>query len=220
VSPVTGDDCGVLTPPDGGFGDDPNAPYEQILNVMANPAQDPNDPNFDPTAGVYVGGDNFDPTNPGNQLSGDDAWAALQNGQPLMFHPPNGDWETISSVDDLNAYLYTQQQQPTDTSGDGPPPVDGGDGPAPPDPSQIPQLDPTQGNLQLGAGMDDNGPSDQVMVLQQRLNAAGFNVGTPDGQFGPQTQAALQAFQSAQGLDADGVAGPATMAALNQIGQN
>jgi peptidoglycan hydrolase-like protein with peptidoglycan-binding domain len=67
--------------------------------------------------------------------------------------------------------------------------------------------------------MGDSGPSDSVTVLQQRLNAAGFNVGEPDGQFGPTTQAALQQFQAAQGLTADGVAGPATMAALNQIGQ-
>ena len=94
-------------------GDDPNAAYEQILNIMANPAQDPNSPSYDPTAGLYVAAPNFDPANPGQQLSGDDAFGALSQGQPIYFHPPNGDWETISSLDDLNAYLYTQEQQPS-----------------------------------------------------------------------------------------------------------
>ncbi|HEY4000751.1 MAG TPA: hypothetical protein VGO93_17920, partial [Candidatus Xenobia bacterium] len=111
VSPVTGDDCGVLVPTgDGGF-EDQNAAWLAILNTMANPAQDQNDPSYDATAGLYASYDNFDPQNPGQQLSGNDGFAALSTGQPIVFHPPNGDWETISSLDDLNAYLYTQEQR-------------------------------------------------------------------------------------------------------------
>jgi hypothetical protein len=110
VSPVTGDPIGSLQPPDGGFGD-PNAVYQQMLDSMATPPQDPNDPSFDPTAGLYVATPNFDPTNPGDHMSGDDAFSALGSGQPIYFHPPNGDWEQISSLDDLNAYLYTQELQ-------------------------------------------------------------------------------------------------------------
>ncbi|MEJ1158581.1 peptidoglycan-binding domain-containing protein [Prosthecomicrobium sp. N25] len=47
-----------------------------------------------------------------------------------------------------------------------------------------------------------------VRILQGRL-------GVPaDGDFGPATEKALKAFQSAHGLSADGIAGPDTFAAL------
>lgn len=62
--------------------------------------------------------------------------------------------------------------------------------------------------LQVG----DTGPG--VVALQQRLTAAGYYQGTVDGTFGPQTEAAVLAFQQAQGLTLDGIAGPATLAAL------
>lgn len=65
--------------------------------------------------------------------------------------------------------------------------------------------------LQIGS----QGPD--VNRLQQALNAAGFNCGTPDGVFGPNTQAQVEAFQAAKQLGVDGVAGPATMAALGLI---
>ena len=48
VSPVTGDPCGELTPPgDGGFSD-PNAAYEQVLNVMASPGSGSQRPQLRP----------------------------------------------------------------------------------------------------------------------------------------------------------------------------
>lgn len=54
-----------------------------------------------------------------------------------------------------------------------------------------------------------------VTTLQTKLNAAGFNVGTPDGNFGPGTQTAVVNFQKAKNLTpADGIVGPATWAAL------
>lgn len=45
-----------------------------------------------------------------------------------------------------------------------------------------------------------------VFLLQATLNEWNFGTGKPDGQFGPKTQAALNAFKEYKGLPADGVA--------------
>ncbi|WP_327727172.1 DUF2272 domain-containing protein [Streptomyces sp. NBC_00487] len=52
-----------------------------------------------------------------------------------------------------------------------------------------------------------------VATLQSLLNGKGHSVDV-DGSFGPQTLAAVKAFQSASGLSADGQVGPKTKAAL------
>lgn len=65
--------------------------------------------------------------------------------------------------------------------------------------------------LQIGATGAD------VKRLQEALNAAGYNVGRPDGAFGKNTQAAVKAFQAAKHLGVDGVAGVITKAALGII---
>ena len=54
-----------------------------------------------------------------------------------------------------------------------------------------------------------------VALLQLALSRAGFYQGALDGVFGPRTDSALRAFQSAWGLAPDGVAGPNTWAALD-----
>lgn len=46
----------------------------------------------------------------------------------------------------------------------------------------------------------------QIRELQERLNAAGFNTGTPDGIFGPNTRRGLRDYQRAEGLVPDGFA--------------
>lgn len=56
----------------------------------------------------------------------------------------------------------------------------------------------------------------QVKSLQQTLAALGFSAGTPDGDYGPATQVAVEKFQVAKGLAEDGVVGPATLAALQK----
>jgi peptidoglycan hydrolase-like protein with peptidoglycan-binding domain len=53
-----------------------------------------------------------------------------------------------------------------------------------------------------------------VRKLQQRLKALGYDVGAVDGVFGAGTDRCVKAFQSDHGLDADGVVGLATSAAL------
>jgi peptidoglycan hydrolase-like protein with peptidoglycan-binding domain len=54
-----------------------------------------------------------------------------------------------------------------------------------------------------------------VVVLQQRLNALGLNVGTADGVFGAGTKAQVIAFQNQKAITpADGVVNAATWAAL------
>lgn len=53
-----------------------------------------------------------------------------------------------------------------------------------------------------------------VAEIQTRLNAMGFDCGAVDGKMGPKTRAAVVKFQTARGLDPDGIVGPKTTAAL------
>lgn len=57
----------------------------------------------------------------------------------------------------------------------------------------------------------------QVTLVQELLEGLGFDVGELDGDFGPRTTAAVEAFQRANGLDVDGVVGPVTKAKLSQL---
>lgn len=54
-----------------------------------------------------------------------------------------------------------------------------------------------------------------VEQLQRRLAELGYYTGAIDGDFGPGTQAAVEAFQKQSGLNADGIAGERTQEALN-----
>jgi peptidoglycan hydrolase-like protein with peptidoglycan-binding domain len=55
-----------------------------------------------------------------------------------------------------------------------------------------------------------------VKTLQRALATLGFSPGTPDGDYGPATQVAVEKFQVAKRLAEDGVVGPATLAALQR----
>lgn len=55
-----------------------------------------------------------------------------------------------------------------------------------------------------------------ILNVQKALVARGFNPGPLDGKMGPQTRAAIQAFQQKVGLKVDGIVGPQTSAALFQ----
>ncbi|MFF8916387.1 peptidoglycan-binding protein [Streptomyces sp. NPDC015032] len=58
----------------------------------------------------------------------------------------------------------------------------------------------------------------QVRAVQRLLGEQGHPVGTVDGSFGAATQGAVTAYQSAHGLDADGVVGARTWTALLSAG--
>ena len=69
--------------------------------------------------------------------------------------------------------------------------------------------------MQLGEAQLSTGSSGaEVKQVQQILQGQGYNVGPVDGIYGPQTQAAVQAFQKSKGLIPDGIVGPLTWAAL------
>ena len=52
---------------------------------------------------------------------------------------------------------------------------------------------------------------EDVRTMQVYLNALGYNCGTADGIFGNKTVEAVKAFQSAEGLTVDGIAGQQTL---------
>jgi peptidoglycan hydrolase-like protein with peptidoglycan-binding domain len=54
----------------------------------------------------------------------------------------------------------------------------------------------------------------EISALQARLDELGYWHGASDGRYGQLTRQAVMAFQKAQGLGRDGVAGPTTRAAL------
>ncbi len=61
---------------------------------------------------------------------------------------------------------------------------------------------------------------EDVQILQQRLNALGYAAGTADGIYGSATRSAVLAFQKAEGLSVDGVAGSKTRLALQNASDN
>jgi lysozyme len=69
-----------------------------------------------------------------------------------------------------------------------------------------------KGRIPLRQGCEGN----VVQEMQSLLEAQGFDVGTPDGDFGPKTKAQVAAFQKAKSLLADGIVGAATWSALQK----
>ena len=58
---------------------------------------------------------------------------------------------------------------------------------------------------------------DDVVDLQHRLNALGFDAGREDGILGPETETAVRSFQRNAGIAADGVCGPTTLQVLYRV---
>ncbi len=59
----------------------------------------------------------------------------------------------------------------------------------------------------------------EVVILQQKLKELGYFIGMIDGVFGDYTKSAVKLFQLINGLDVDGMAGPATVAVINDGGK-
>jgi len=64
------------------------------------------------------------------------------------------------------------------------------------------------------ATLKEGASGPEVSQLQEKLKEQGFDPGAIDSKFGPGTEAAVIAFQKSEGLAADGIAGPQTMAKL------
>ena len=58
----------------------------------------------------------------------------------------------------------------------------------------------------------------EVRTMQRKLKNWGYYTGAVDGIFGAQTKKAVKYFQSKNGLTADGIVGPKTLAALGMGG--
>lgn len=67
-----------------------------------------------------------------------------------------------------------------------------------------------------GASLRKGDVGPDVQKLQRLLEQHGVRTGGVDGNFGPMTQQAVTAFQRGKGLNANGVVGPETWAALAQ----
>ena len=70
--------------------------------------------------------------------------------------------------------------------------------------------------LDLGSGFGAGREAQRVKTLQRSLRRLGWAPGPVDGLFGPRTESAVRRFQTARGLTADGVAGPATWRTLGR----
>lgn len=58
---------------------------------------------------------------------------------------------------------------------------------------------------------------EDVRILQSKLESLGYDVGPIDGIFGPKTEQAVRRFQMNNNLLVDGIVGPQTFAALEQL---
>ena len=68
--------------------------------------------------------------------------------------------------------------------------------------------------LNVGALSRQGSRGNEVREIQTKLKQWGYYDGSVDGVFGAKTTAAVKLFQQRNGLTADGIAGPATLAAM------
>lgn len=132
---------------------------------------------------------------------------------------------TLPTLPPSSGAALTTAAVPTVTAGPTSPPLTAPVGPAgtiPPPPGVVPTVttvaggpvnlvpEPATGALRLGHR------GSRVRTLQGQLATLGYQLDV-DGLFGRGTEAAVKAFQQAQRLNSDGIAGPATQARLAQL---
>ena len=140
------------------------------------------------------------------------------------------DWGTVSGVTSMPESGWTVSVAPTSTPDSStiifetrtPSPGGSGTGTGPAAVTAAPKATiqvvtrapatPTPTPKSLQRGFTD---SSEVRALQKRLKELGWYSGSADGDFGPATEAAVKAFQKANGLTADGKAGQKTLEKLN-----
>lgn len=85
--------------------------------------------------------------------------------------------------------------------------------------SQHPQLIEVAAGKLLSKGAKGNGVAQIQIVLNYLGNdmPRSFKGRTPDGDFGSETEQAVKRFQKEHGLKADGIIGPLTIAALDDL---
>jgi hypothetical protein len=86
----------------------------------------------------------------------------------------------------------------------------------PPPPTPTPTPTPPSAPIVLpeGVRLAVGSEGEDVVAVQRALAQLGYEVGEADGVYGELTEAAVIAFQGAQGLTADGIVGAETLAAL------
>lgn len=127
----------------------------------------------------------------------------------------SGSWRKIR-YNGRNAWVHSRYLKEDNGSSDT------GDRPSPPDTADTGSntehgnfISTLEGRRTLRKG--DKG--EDVKALQRALKAAGYDVDV-DGDYGPQTERAVKAFQRDNGLTRDGVAGPNTLAKLADPNHN
>ncbi len=174
----------------------------------------PNQGNWNPQGGIQV-------TN-----SGQETPAPMPTPTPAQGGVGWSDWGTVSGVTNTPEPGWTVSEMPPSTPNGGTvilatrTPAPGGEsgGPSTATPRATIRVvtaapatpSPTPKSLQRGFTN-----SEEVRALQKRLKALGWYSGSADGDFGPATEAAVKAFQKANGLTADGKAGQKTLEKLN-----
>lgn len=133
-------------------------------------------------------------------------------------------WDNDNFSGDYHAFwlaiksLMPAKQQPnymtvgaTNPSFEGQSPFEIDSGGIVPQPQPEPQPEPSpSGSRQT---LREGSRGGDVEYLQTRLRDYGYNIDV-DGAFGPATSSAVRAFQNANGLESDGIVGPATWTAL------
>ena len=67
---------------------------------------------------------------------------------------------------------------------------------------------------QIRETLEGGSKGDEVVQMQERLISLGYSPGAADGIYGSGTKQAVRQFQKQNGLEADGIAGPETLAVL------